>query len=159
MSDSVIRRAEEKDIPRILDLLVQVDMVHHLGRPDLFRGPATKYTEEELKSLIQDDSRPVFVYVDDAGVVQGHAFCAFQQHTEDHVLTDIRTLYVDDICVEERCRGQSIGKQLYTYVESFAREHGCYNLTLNVWACNEGARAFYEACGLKPQKIGMERIL
>ena len=44
-----VRRATEKDIPKILDLLVQVDMVHHLGRPDIFMGPATKYNEAQLK--------------------------------------------------------------------------------------------------------------
>ena len=44
-----VRKATEKDIPKILDLLVQVDMVHHNGRPDIFKGPATKYDEEELR--------------------------------------------------------------------------------------------------------------
>ena len=34
----MVRRAEVRDIPAILNLLVQVDMVHHNGRPDLFKG-------------------------------------------------------------------------------------------------------------------------
>ena len=37
-----VRKATEKDILKLLDLLVQVDMVHHNGRPDIFKGPATK---------------------------------------------------------------------------------------------------------------------
>jgi ribosomal protein S18 acetylase RimI-like enzyme len=75
------------------------------------------------------------------------------------VLTDIKTLYIDDLCIDENVRGQHIGKSIYEFVKSFAKENGCYNLTLNVWACNEGAMRFYEAVGLKPQKIGMETIL
>ena len=154
-----IRRAEEKDIPRILDLLVQVCMVHHNGRPDLFNGPATKYSESELRELLQDKERPVFVALDESGTVQGHAFCIHKQIVGDSVLTDVRTLYIDDICVDENCRGKHVGRALYEYALAYARRNGFYNVTLNVWACNEDAMRFYEACGLKPQKIGMEVIL
>ena len=92
-------------------------------------------------------------------MVLGYAFCVFQQKLGDNILTDIKTLYIDDLCVDEKARGQHIGKSLYEYVLNFARESGCYNVTLNVWACNESARKFYEKCGLKPQKYGMETIL
>ncbi len=154
-----IRTAQEKDIPRLLALLTQVDMVHHGGRPDLFRGPATKYTDRQLRELLQDSRRPVFVWTDESDTVMGYAFCIFQQNVGDNVLTDILTLYIDDLCVDEKARGQSIGTQLYEHVLSFAREKGCYNVTLNVWAFNENALAFYRKRGLKPQKIGMEKIL
>lgn len=154
-----IRTAQEKDIPRLLALLTQVDMVHHGGRPDLFRGPATKYTEQELRELLKDGRRPVFVWTDENDTVMGYAFCIFQRHIGDHVLTDILTLYIDDLCVDETARGRHIGTQLYEHVLSFAREKGCYNVTLNVWAFNEDALAFYRKRGLRPQKIGMEKIL
>ena len=154
-----IRTAQEKDIPRLLALLTQVDMVHHGGRPDLFRGPATKYTEQELRELLKDGRRPIFVWTDENDTVMGYAFCIFQRHIGDHVLTDILTLYIDDLCVDETARGRHIGTQLYEHVLSFAREKGCYNVTLNVWAFNEDALAFYRKRGLRPQKIGMEKIL
>ncbi len=156
----IIRRAQERDIDGILDLLVQVCMVHHNGRPDLFNGPATKYSREELQVLIGDDTRPIFVAVEEgSGKVLGHAFCIFEQIVGDAVRTDVKTLYVDDICIDETARGQHVGTAIYRYVEDFARESGCYNLTLNVWSCNPGAQRFYEACGLVPQKVGMEKIL
>ena len=154
-----VRRAEARDITRILELLVQVDMVHHEGRPDLFKGPATKYNEDELNEIIRDDNAPVFVCVNDEGDVLGHAFCIFKQVTDNSVLTDIRTLYIDDICVDEKARGSGAGKALFEYVKSYAKENGFYNITLNVWTCNPGAMKFYENMGLLPQKIGMELIL
>ena len=154
-----IRRARECDMKDINRLLVQVNMVHHQGRPDLFRAGKKKYTDEQLRELIYDDSRPIFVAVDDQERVLGYAFCIFQQHLDDNILTDIRTLYIDDLCVDETIRGQHIGKSLYEAVLAFARESGCYNVTLNVWTLNEGAMKFYEKCGLKPQKVGMETIL
>ena len=156
---NTIRRAREEDIPRIMDLLTQVCMVHHNGRPDLFKGPATKYTPEELKTILADDTRPVFVSLDESGYLQGYAFCILKEETENHVLTSIRTLYIDDLCVDEAFRGRHIGQELYRYVLTYAGQIGCYNLTLNVWACNESAMKFYEKCGLVPQKIGLEKII
>ena len=154
-----VRRAEAKDIPGILDLLIQVDMVHHLGRPDLFKGPATKYNAAELEDIIRDNKTPVFVCVDDNGFVAGHAFCIEKQELNNSVLTDIKTLYIDDICVDENHRGQHIGTMLYEHVKEYAKAGGFYNITLNVWECNPGARNFYESLGFKPQKTGMETVL
>ena len=154
-----IRRAQEKDIPRLLELLLQVDMVHHIGRPDIFKGPATKYSAQELSDIIADDSTPVFVCVDEDDIPLGHAFCIRKQVSGDSVLTDILTLYIDDICVDEKARGRHVGKALYEHAVKYARENGFYNVTLNVWSCNAPAMSFYEAMGMTPQKIGMEYIL
>ena len=154
-----IRRAKAQDMEGINNLLLQVCLVHHKGRPDLFKYGAKKYTDEELLAIILDDMRPIFVAVDESENVLGYAFCIFQQHLNNNILTDIKTLYIDDLCVDENIRGKHIGKQLYDAVLAFAKDSGCYNVTLNVWSLNEGAMKFYEACGLKPQKIGMETIL
>ena len=154
-----IRRAEEKDMDRINDLLFQVCLVHHKGRPDLFKYGAKKYTDEQLLAIIQDDQRPIFVAEDSDQVVQGYAFCIFSQHIDDNILTDIKTLYIDDLCVDETLRGQHIGRQLYEAVLDFARTCGCYNVTLNVWSLNSSAMKFYQSLGLEPHKVGMETIL
>ncbi|MBQ4523884.1 MAG: GNAT family N-acetyltransferase [Lachnospiraceae bacterium] len=154
-----IRRAKRKDLNRINDLLLQVCMVHHKGRPDLFQFGAKKYSNEELIEILEDEKRPVFVAVDENDYVLGYAFCMFQQHKDNAVLTDIKTLYIDDLCVDERKRGKHIGRTLYDAVLAFAKEQGCYNVTLNVWSLNENAMKFYQACGMVPQKIGMETLL
>lgn len=154
-----IRRAEKQDISGINRLLLQVCLVHHEGRPDLFKKGTKKYTDEQLLDIIQDGERPVFVAVDEQEKLLGYAFCVFQRHEESNIFTDITTLYIDDLCVDEQIRGQRIGRALYEAVLAFAKEQHCYNVTLNVWSCNEGAQKFYEACGLKPQKMGMEVIL
>ena len=154
----MIRRAIEKDIPKIIDLLKQVCLVHHKGRPDIFKV-GTKYSAEELKAILNDETRPILVSVDENDNVQGYCFCIYQQHQSNSVLTDIKTLYIDDLCVDKALRGMSIGKELYNAAVNLARESGCYNLTLNVWSCNDSALEFYKKMGLVPQKIGMELIL
>ena len=153
-----IRRATNNDITKINELLCQVLEVHHKGRPDIFKGDTKKYTDAELGLIIADDSRPIFVAVNGSEVL-GYAFCVFQQHVNNNILTDIKTLYIDDLCVDETKRGLHIGRSLYDFVLDFAKHEGCYNVTLNVWSCNTGALRFYEKLGLTPQKIGMEKII
>ena len=154
----MIRRAIEKDIPKIGDLLLQVCLVHHNGRPDIFKM-GKKYSDEELRILLKDESRPILVAVDENDEVMGYCFCIFQQHINNSVLTDIKTLYIDDLCVDEALRGRHIGKELYEAAVQLAKDSGCYNLTLNVWSCNTSAMRFYESQGLVPQKTNMEIIL
>lgn len=155
----LIRRAKAGDMEGINKLLYQVCMVHHVGRPDLFRAGAKKYTDEELLGIIADDKTPIFVAVGEKDTLLGYAFCIFQQPDGLGALTPVKTLYIDDLCVDEAIRGQHIGKSLYEAVLAFAKEQECYNVTLNVWSLNESAMKFYEACGLRPQKVGMEVIL
>lgn len=157
MNNLNIRRAAEGDIPVLDKLLYQVCKVHSDIRPDLFREGAKKYTDSELREILADGQRPVFVAELD-GAVQGYAFCVHQEHTGGS-MTDIKTLYIDDLCVDAEARGQHLGRALYEYVLAYAREQGCYHVTLNVWAGNDSAMKFYQRMGLRPQKTGMETIL
>ncbi len=158
MTEVQIRRAENKDIPTIDKLLFQVHKVHSDVRPDLFKAGAKKYTDEELKAIIADDKTPVFVAESD-GEICGYAFCIHKQFPADSSMTDVKSLYIDDLCVDSEARGHHVGTQLYQYVLDYAKEHGYYNVTLNVWADNKKALGFYEKIGLRVQKIGMEKIL
>ena len=152
-----IRRATHEDSEKIIDLLNQVLEVHNQGRPDLFKANSRKYTDEELSGIIDDDTTPIFVAEDNE--VLGYAFCIHICHENHNILTDIKTLYIDDLCVDKNCRGKGVGKALYNYVLDYAKQNNCYNVTLNVWNCNTDALRFYEKCGLKIQKTGMEIIL
>lgn len=153
-----VRRAAEGDIPVIMELLVQVNRVHYDGRPDLFRL-ATKYTADELRAILENGDTPVFVYEDGDGRVLGHGFCILQRPENTALMQDHLTLYIDDICVDASARGRHVGSAIYEHILAFARERGCYNVTLNVWSCNPGAMQFYESLGLVPYKVGMETLL
>lgn len=153
----IIRKANREDIAGLTKLLLEVQKVHSDVRPDLFIAGTRKYTDEELKEILQDDLRPIFV-ADLDGAVVGYAFCLVSTPSS-HSLRPIKSLYIDDLCVDEAFRGKHIGVELYRFVVDYAKEIGCYNVTLNVWADNLKAVAFYEKIGLKVQKIGMEKIL
>lgn len=155
----MIRKAENSDIKALNKLLLQVEEVHHKGRPDIFRSGGIKYTDAELCGILECDETPVFVYENEKGEVTGYAFCIIKENKNSPLLTDIKTLYIDDLCVDECERGNGVGTALYEYVKKYAKEIGCYNLTLNVWSLNDSAMRFYRKLGLSEQKIGMEQIL
>lgn len=152
----VVRRAEERDIPAILELLKQVNKLHANARPDLFR-PQTKYSGGQLEAIISAGERPIFVADDGSGAV-GYAMCEFIDSSVNANLMPIKTLYIDDLCVDEGVRGRGIGTLLFEYVKQYAKQSGCHNVTLHVWACNPAAEAFYKKCGMKPQQTTMEII-
>ena len=154
----IIRQATAADVPQLMRLLHQVDMVHHRLRPDLFKPETTKYSEQELAALLGDDTKPVFVYEEDGEVV-GHAFCQISNVKNDRLLVDGKTMYIDDICVDEQARGKHIGKALFEHVRHYAQSVGCRAITLNVWEGNDTAMHFYQNMGMQVQKTCMEMTL
>lgn len=153
----MIRKAEKKDIQGLMNLLYQVDAVHNGIRPDLFKGNTAKYNEQELEEILNDGGKPIFVY--DDGKILGHAFCQIIEVKNHRLLQDAKTVYIDDICVDEQSRGRHIGKALYEYVYNYAKSIGCHNITLNVWEGNDSAYNFYKRMGMHIQKTGMETFL
>ena len=153
----MVRKANKDDIGAIMALLHQVNRVHYEIRPDLFKPDTTKYDEQELEALLDDDSKPIFVY--DDGKVLGHAFCMVTEVKDHQLLQDIKTLYIDDICVDEMARGKHVGKALYEFVRDYAMTIGCNNITLNVWEGNNPAFSFYKNMGMHIQKTTMEIVL
>ncbi len=153
----MVRKANTNDIPRIIDLLHQVNMVHYEIRPDLFKPHTTKYNAQELEKMLTDESKPIMVF--DDGEVRGYAFCQVTDVSNHLLLQDNKSLYIDDICVDEEARGKHVGKALFDYVCSYARSIGCHNITLNVWNGNDPANSFYRNMGMQVQKTTMEMIL
>lgn len=149
----MIKKANKNDIPEIIDLLKQVNLIHHQGRPDIF-NIGTKYTKEELEQLIDDEQKPIYVFVDNK--ILGYAFCIIKEIKDDNILVNRRELYIDDLCVLEGNRGNHIGSSLFSYVKERAIDLKCDAITLNVWSFNEGAMTFYQKMGMKPLKTVME---
>lgn len=154
-----IRDAAPKDAKQILNLLRQVLELHAAIRPDLFVSGTTKYTEAELHAIFRDPARRTWVAAEENGDVLGYVFCEIRDHTDTNNMVPHTELYIDDLCVDSGARGRQIGRHLFRHVQQAAAQMGCYEITLNVWTGNDGARAFYEKMGMRPQATHMELIL
>lgn len=154
-----IRRAEDRDIPKILEFLHEVLEVHAKLRRDIFIPGTTKYTAKQLSAMLRDDRTPVFVAVGDDGVPVGSLFGVVQSQPFTTTMRQFKTLYIDDLTVDEASRGQHVGKRLYEHALDYARSIGCYDVTLNVWEGNDAARAFYDKMGMFVKETQLETIL
>ena len=78
---------------------------------------------------------------------------------DNQLLADCKTLYVDDLCVDEKSRGNGVGRALMDHVVGYAKRLQCHNVTLNVWSFNEKAMRFYQSFGMQEQRRTMELML
>ena len=154
-----IRHAQDKDIERLISLLQEVLEIHATIRPDIFISGTTKYTREELLEKITNDDEPIYVAVDDNDEVKGYAFCILREQPFSTNMVPFKSMYIDDLCVDSTCHGKQIGEQLFEHVKAEAKRLGCYEVTLAVWAGNDGAEKFYEKIGMKTKERMMEYIL
>ena len=118
----IIRKAEEKDIPRILELLGQVLQIHADIRPDIFIPATTKYKTDELAELLKNEEKPIYVAADEADVCVGYAFCQLQEQPFSNNMVPFKSFFIDDLCVDQEARGQHIGESLFEYVKNEAKQ-------------------------------------
>ena len=154
-----IRKANTKDIPRIKELLQQVLEIHANIRPDIFIPGTTKYTEKELADILSDENRPIYVATSGEDTCIGYAFCILKNQPFSNNMVPFKSLFIDDLCVDQNTRGQHIGEKLIEYVKEEAKKMGCYEVTLNVWAGNTLAEKFYEKMGFQTKERQLEYIL
>lgn len=89
------------------------------------------YDGNALLSLLSDKNRPIFVATEENNVL-GYGFCIRKACQNDPGMTDHNTLYIDDLRVDETCRGRHIGHALYERIWDYARKEGFQSVTLNV---------------------------
>ena len=152
----MIRRAEEKDAPRISALLKQVLEVHAAVRPDMYRSGTQKYSEADVLKLLADPDCVLFVETDETDRTVGYAICFVHEIGDDGIVVGRRELYIDDLCVDETARRTGVGQRLFEHVKAFAKEQGFDWITLNVWNDNVNALAFYRRMGLTERKTILE---
>ena len=167
----MVRKAQYQDADEINRILHQVNDVHAEGRPDIFKKGGVKYDLRETEELIQDPGKVVFVCTDgadgqeglnrpdEAEAILGYLIGWFEENPEETSRRHRKTLYIDDICVDEKARRKHVGEQLYRQAERIAEENECDSITLNVWECNSSAYQFYLKMGLLPLKTTMEKCL
>lgn len=141
-----------------MQLLKEIAQLHHELRPDLFIGDSSKFNQESLDQLIRDKRNPVFVYVDENDEILGHLFLEIKC-PNNSVRVPVKSLYIEDLCVKSDAKNKGVGKTLMSFAKDFAKEHDCYNITLNAWFANQNAFDFYRHLGFAPQQVQMEYVI
>jgi ribosomal protein S18 acetylase RimI-like enzyme len=151
-----IRKAEKKQAAQIVGLLEYIFALHKKGRPDVFADTdSPKYTEEDVCRLIDDENYRIISAEEDGRVV-GYMIAELVDGSKHPHMRSVKTLYIDDICVDEAYAHKGVGTALFEEAKRIGKELGCVRIDLNVWAFNEGAIKFYEKMGMTVSSMRME---
>ena len=150
-----IRKASTKDIPSLLSLLKEVLALHAEIRPDIF-STTTKYNESDIKDILKNEKKPIYVAVNDKDEVLGYLFLEIKDNKNASNQKPRTTLYIDDICVSKDHRREGIGEFLFSFAKELAISLKCDDITLNVWSGNEAALKFYTKHGFKERNAILE---
>lgn len=146
-----LARPEDREV--INALAREVHALHVGWRPDIYEMPEELYPEERFLSAIQNRELYVARLAD---VTVGYILLRIRT-AEAPGLVKRRVMLVDEICVEETCRNQGIGKEMMADARALARAFGCSDMQLGVYPQNDEAVSFYQKCGFTIQNITMQR--
>jgi len=151
----MLQLAGKADRDAVNALARQVHFLHCSWRPDLYEMVPELYSPERFEEAIRE--RQLYVARID-GLVAGYVLLKIRSYDWPGVVNR-RVMVVDEICVEELCRNQGIGKEMMQDVRALAKAFGCRDLQLGVYPQNDEAVAFYQKCGFTIRSIDMQLTL
>ncbi len=131
----------------------QVHAMHVAWRPDIYEMVDELYPEARILEGIS--ARELYV-AKLAGQIVGYVSLKIRDYNWPG-LVKRKVMLVDEICVEETCRNQGIGKAMMEDVRALAKAFRCTDLQLGVYPQNDAAVAFYQKCGFTIRSIDMQR--
>lgn len=144
-----IRLCNEHDRAEVNRILYQSSVIHAKGVPDFFVPLEESMNEKVYAEVLAAEDQVLFCAEGDDGGLCG--VCHLSLH-ERSGWVEMKHAHVENIAVDEVCRGQGIGHALLAEAERIAREFGAVQLNLMCWAFNDGARRLYTSLGMHEQR-------
>ncbi|MBQ7699562.1 MAG: GNAT family N-acetyltransferase [Clostridia bacterium] len=151
----IIEKAKKEQAKEIVTLLKYICEVHRKGRPDVFISGQPKYDEEAVCRLIDDENYRLVAATED-GYVIGYMIAKIVENESGPHIKTVKTLYIDDICVDKRYAHKGVGTALFEEAKRIGKGSGCERIDLNVWAFNGAAIEFYKKMGMSVSRMSME---
>ena len=151
MSDPfVVRAAARSDYVGLRALLVDVDELHRLNVPWMFRKPTAeprpdRFFEEQLSS---DDS--TLLVAEAGGQLVGVAAALMRNAPDFALFVPQRWGVLDNIAVSPAWRRRDVGTALICEAERWVQARGANWIELGVYEFNDAARTFYQRLGYAP---------
>ncbi len=141
----IIRKATEKDVPRILELYRQLSF-----EPEEYQAAPVEDCCRVFQKMTQYPDYQLLV-AEDSGQVVGTTVLVilpgFAHGTSPFAA-------VEYVVVDEEYRRRGIGKLLMDYVVSQAKDAGCYKIMLTSDLQREHAHKFYKSLGFEASAHG-----
>ena len=138
--DLKIRRAEEGDVPVLLEFIKKLALYERLSH-------VVTATEEILRrNLFGEKSVAEAILAEHQGAVAGFAVYFYNFSTFEGK----PGIFIEDLYVDESHRREGLGLAMFMHVARLAREQGCGRLEWSVLDWNKPAISFYENLGAEP---------
>jgi diamine N-acetyltransferase len=150
----MIRIEESGNIAVLTDLNRDVQELHSVAYPDLFKAYDRASVEEFFSSMLSKNNWFHFVAYDNLEPV-GFIQMEKRVFTNHPFRKDCTILYIHQISVRRNHEGSGVGRALIDKVRSFARESHIHRIELDVWALNDRANGFFKKMGFSTFKRQM----
>jgi len=144
---AVIRQATEADANAISLLNSDVQAAHASAAPWWFKpaGPDT-FPPDAVALLLVEPSYLMFI-AEVGSSPAGYAYAQIIDRPETSFHYAYQMVYVHHISVRPTHRRQRIGRALLDAVQTAAGKMDIHTISLDVWAFNDAARAFFSRNG------------
>ena len=105
--------------------------------------------EETLKQHYLGETKKIIIAAN--AITKKTTGCAFVEIQTDYVRPD-KVLYITYVAVDEKYRGQGIGRKIIEYIETMGAKLHCNAIELTSANFRTGAHAFYKALGFTIKK-------
>jgi GNAT superfamily N-acetyltransferase len=137
----VIAPPDETDVPALVGLLEELDRFYGVTE-----FPPAAVRARRVRDALFGDPPAVFALV----ARQGAALTGIATYSYHWPASDLRTsIFLKDLYVAERYRGDGIGERLLRELRAIARERGCPRVEWTADRWNEGAQRFYDRLGAR----------
>lgn len=151
----LIREVESEDYSKLNRLYMQVDELHSIAHPNVFKGPISNVrTLEYIKKIIEDPNHMLFVATFNNEII-GLAKAEIETASDFPLFVPRRWMLIGTIIVDKEHRGMGVGKMLLSQLSNWAKSNQVYEVELTVYTFNEAARKFYEKNGFSVIKQKM----
>jgi GNAT superfamily N-acetyltransferase len=155
----LVRSAAAGDYPAMAALLADVDELHRLNVPWLFRQPGLEPRPREFFGQLLASGDATVLVADAEGQVIGVATAMMRRAPELPVFINQSWGVLDNIAVARAWRRRGVGRALTRAAELWALGSGANWLELGVYAFNAEAHAFYQALGYAPVSTKLRKPL
>ncbi len=148
-----VRFAKNDDFEGVLVIQNQVQKIHNIFRPDLYKDVNKALDKEYFFNMVEKGN---VIVVEKQNEIVGYSIFMFKEHKETTISFERKALFIDAIGVLEQYKRNGIGKLLFSFIKNIAKKNDCNMVELNVNLENNSAINFYKSMGMKEKSIMMD---
>ena len=137
-----IRFAEREDLNQVNILRKEVNDIHVVGKPTIFKKGFSKELQDYVYEVFEDPLKKIIVYEIDNSIC---SFAILNDITkqENPYMYERDYLDIDELCVDEEFRRKGIATEIMYFTKEYAKKEVIKRIVLNMWEFNESALDFY----------------